>query len=286
MRLDLPAASLDLTVPVAMGIINVTPDSFSDGGRFPHPEDAAAEGLRMAAAGAALLDVGGESTRPGAEPVPADEEIRRVVPVIRRLTGAGAPPVSVDTSKPEVIDAAIDAGAAMINDVRALRADGALDAAAAGKAAVCLMHMQGEPRSMQTAPRYRDVVEEVYGFLADRVERCLAAGIAESRIVVDPGFGFGKTLEHNLALMRRLDRLVSLGLPVLVGVSRKSMIGNVLGRSVEQRLWGSLALAAMAAERGAKILRVHDVAPTVDVLKMVAAVAGQDPAGNEDEGDG
>jgi dihydropteroate synthase len=255
-----------------MGIVNVTPDSFSDGGQFSGTEAAVSHGLRLAEEGASILDVGGESTRPGAVPVSAQDEIGRVVPVIRKLAESVPVPVSVDTSKPEVIEAAIAAGASMVNDVRALRADGALQAAAAAAVPVCLMHMQGEPGTMQTSPTYRNVVEDVFAFLAERMEACLAAGIGEERIVLDPGFGFGKTLEHNLVLMRGLGRLLGLGRPLLVGVSRKSMIGTMLDRPVDKRLWGSLALAVMAAERGARILRVHDVAPTVDVLKIAAAV--------------
>jgi len=286
MRLDLPAASLDLTAPVAMGVINVTPDSFSDGGLCLDAATAVELGVRMAREGAAVLDVGGESTRPGAVPVVADEEIRRVVPVIRGLVETGLAPVSVDTGKPQVIEAAVEAGAVMINDVRALRLDGALVAAASSGAAVCLMHMQGEPHTMQRQPSYGDVVEEVYGFLARRIDRCLAAGISESRIVVDPGFGFGKTLEHNLALMRHLDRFLGLGRPLLVGLSRKSMVGTLLDRPVDQRLWGSLALAVMAADRGASILRVHDVGPTVDALRIIAAVTGDGRIGLEGGGNG
>ncbi|KPK57358.1 MAG: dihydropteroate synthase [Gammaproteobacteria bacterium] len=272
MRLLFPTRTLDLADPVAMGIVNVTPDSFSDGGQFSGTEAAVSHGLRLAEEGASILDVGGESTRPGAVPVSAQDEIGRVVPVIRKLAESVPVPVSVDTSKPEVIEAAIAAGASMVNDVRALRADGALQAAAAAAVPVCLMHMQGEPGTMQTSPTYRNVVEDVFAFLAERMEACLAAGIGEERIVLDPGFGFGKTLEHNLVLMRGLGRLLDLGRPLLVGVSRKSMIGTMLDRPVDKRLWGSLALAVMAAERGARILRVHDVAPTVDVLKIAAAV--------------
>ena len=272
MRLLFPTRTLDLADPVAMGIVNVTPDSFSDGGQFSGTEAAVSHGLRLAEEGASILDVGGESTRPGAVPVSAQDEIGRVVPVIRKLAESAPVPVSVDTSKPEVIEAAIAAGASMVNDVRALRADGALQAAAAAAVPVCLMHMQGEPGTMQTSPTYRNVVEDVFAFLAERMEACLAAGIGEERIVLDPGFGFGKTLEHNLVLMRGLGRLLDLGRPLLVGVSRKSMIGTMLDRPVDKRLWGSLALAVMAAERGARILRVHDVAPTVDVLKIAAAV--------------
>ena len=272
MRLVFPTRILDLANPVAMGIVNVTPDSLSDGGQFSSAETAVSHGLRMAEEGAVILDVGGESTRPGAAPVSARDEIGRVVPVIRRLAESAAVPVSVDTSKPEVIEAAVAAGASMVNDVRALRADGALQAAAAAAVPVCLMHMQGEPGTMQASPTYRNVVEEVFAFLAERMEACLAAGIDEERIAVDPGFGFGKTLEHNLILMRGLGRLLDLGRPLLVGLSRKSMIGKLLDRPVDNRLWGSLALAVMAAERGARILRVHDVAPTVDALKIAAAV--------------
>jgi dihydropteroate synthase len=286
MRLDLPAASLDLTTPVAMGIINVTPDSFSDGGLCLDVGDAVDQGIRMAREGAAILDIGGESTRPGAVPVAAEEEIRRVAPVVRRLAETGMAPVSVDTSKPEVIEAVVEAGAVMVNDVRALLADGAIAAAASSGAAVCLMHMQGDPRTMQRRPSYGDVVEEVYDFLARRIEQCLAAGISESRIVVDPGFGFGKTLEHNLVLMRRLDRFLDLGRPLLVGVSRKSMIGTLLDRPVDQRLAGSLALAVVASERGASILRVHDVGPTVDALRIVKAVTGDGRNGHEGGGNG
>jgi dihydropteroate synthase len=272
MRLLFPTRTLDLANPVAMGIVNVTPDSFSDGGQFSGTEAAVSHGLRLAEEGASILDVGGESTRPGAVPVSAEDEIGRVVPVIRKLAESAPVPVSVDTSKPEVIEAAVAAGASMVNDVRALRSDGALQAAAAAAVPVCLMHMQGEPGTMQTSPTYGDVVEEVFAFLAERMEACLAAGIGEERIVLDPGFGFGKTLEHNLVLMRGLGRLLDLGRPLLVGVSRKSMIGTLLDRPVDKRLWGSLALAVMAAERGARILRVHDVAPTVDALKIAAAV--------------
>ncbi|MFU8821786.1 MAG: dihydropteroate synthase [Gammaproteobacteria bacterium] len=272
MQLQLRTRRLDLSAPVVMGVLNVTPDSFSDGGRFIATGVAVARGLEMAGEGAALLDVGGESTRPGAAPVAVDEELARVVPVIEALAAAGAPPVSIDTAKPEVMLAAARAGAEMINDVRALRAPGALEAAAASGCAVCLMHMQGEPRTMQAAPAYTDVVEEVYGFLAARIEACVAAGIEPARIVVDPGFGFGKTLAHNLLLMKRLERFTALGVPVLVGVSRKSMLGAVTGRPVEQRLAGGLALAALAVSAGARIIRSHDVAATLDAAGMTAAV--------------
>jgi dihydropteroate synthase len=272
MQLQLRTRHLDLSAPVVMGVLNVTPDSFSDGGRFIDPGVAVARCLEMAGEGAALLDVGGESTRPGAAPVAAEEERARVVPVIEALASAGAPAVSIDTSKPEVMLAAARAGAEMINDVRALRAPGALEAAAASGCAVCLMHMQGEPGTMQAAPAYADVVEEVYGFLAGRIEACVAAGIGTARIVIDPGFGFGKTLAHNLLLMQRLERFTGLGVPVLVGVSRKSMLGAVTGRPVDQRLAGGLALAALAVWAGARIIRSHDVAATLDAARMTAAV--------------
>ncbi len=264
-----------------MGVLNVTPDSFSDGGRFADVATAVARAREMAAQGAALLDVGGESTRPGAPPVDVAEELARVIPVIEAVAGSGAPPVSVDTAKPEVMTAAAAAGAEMINDVRALGAPGALEAAAASGCAVCLMHMQGEPRTMQAAPTYGDVVEEVYAFLAARIEACVRAGISPDRIVVDPGFGFGKTLGHNLLLMKHLGRFEQLGVPLLVGVSRKSMIGAVTGRPVGERLAGGLALAALAVAAGARIIRSHDVAATIDAVVMAAAVRAADDKGTQ-----
>jgi dihydropteroate synthase len=273
MKLAFPESALDLNSPVAMGIVNVTPDSFSDGGRFLAVERAVQHGVQMASDGAALIDVGGESTRPGAEPVEEVEELRRVVPVIRELAAVAGVPVSIDTSKPVVMEAAAEAGAVMINDVNALRTDGALRVAVETGLAVCLMHMQGQPRQMQANPTYSDVVEEVYSFLSDRIEACLAAGVDLARIVIDPGFGFGKTLEHNLTLMRRLERFRDLGRPLLVGVSRKSMIGTILGRDVDERLWGSVVLGILAVERGANILRVHDVAPTMDAMRVMQAVS-------------
>ena len=258
-----------------MGVLNVTPDSFSDGGRFLSVEAAVEQGVRMAAEGAALIDVGGESTRPGAEPVTADEELRRVIPVIERLRAATAAIICVDTSKAEVMRAASAAGAGFINDVRALREPGALAAAAASGCAVCLMHMQGEPRTMQLAPSYaEDVVAEVRGFLAARVASCVAAGLAAERLAVDPGFGFGKTVEHNLTLLRRLGELAADGLPVLVGLSRKSMLGTLTGRAVGERVYGSVALAVIAVLAGARVVRAHDVGATVEALKVAAAVAG------------
>jgi len=275
MRLACGAHSLDLSSPVVMGVLNVTPDSFSDGGSYLDPAAAVDQALRMVAEGAALIDVGGESTRPGANAVSVDEELRRVQPVVAALAQRVGVPISVDTCKPEVMRVVIDLGAGMINDVRALRAPGALEAVVRSKAAVCLMHMQGEPRTMQLEPHYSDVVEEVRAFLQQRAGACLAAGIERDRLVLDPGFGFGKALPHNLSLLRSLDRIVELGMPVLAGLSRKSMIGTILGRPVGERLHGSLALAALAVARGARIIRSHDVAATVDVVKIAAAVTGE-----------
>jgi len=257
-----------------MGVVNVTPDSFSDGGRFLSVEAAVEQGVRMAAEGAALIDVGGESTRPGAAPVGAAEELRRVIPVIERLRAATTAIISVDTSKAEVMRAASAAGAGLINDVRALREPGALDAAVASGCAVCLVHMKGEPRTMQVAPSYADVVAEVRAFLAARVAASLAAGLLTERLAVDPGFGFGKTLEHNLTLLRRLGELAADGLAVLVGLSRKSMLGTLTGRPAGERVYGSVALAVIAALAGARIVRAHDVAATVEALKVAAAVQG------------
>jgi len=264
--------ALDLSEPVVMGVLNVTPDSFSDGGELASPEAALRQARRMAEVGAAILDVGGESTRPGAREVGTGEELDRVLPVVEALVAELELPVSVDTSKPEVMREAIAAGAAMVNDVRALQAPGALAAVAGSQAAVCLMHMQGEPRTMQVDPRYRDVVAEVHAFLAARVEACETAGIGRERVVVDPGFGFGKTLEHNLTLLAGLREFARDGLPVLAGLSRKSMIGALTGRSVRERLAGSVALAALAVANGASIIRAHDVAETVDAVKVAAAV--------------
>lgn len=257
-----------------MGVLNVTPDSFSDGGRFVDLAAALAHADAMISAGALIIDVGGESTRPGASPVSADDEMRRVLPIIGALVSRGAL-VSIDTSKPEVIRAALEAGAHLINDVRALQRPGALEAAASSSAAICLMHMQGEPSTMQQAPTYGDVVEEVIGFLRTRIEACRKAGIGLDRIVVDPGFGFGKALAHNLELLRHLPRVsAATNLPVLAGLSRKSMLGALTGRGVDERLAGSLALAFAALEGGARIIRCHDVAETCDVVKVWAALRG------------
>jgi dihydropteroate synthase len=263
--------TLDLSRPRVMGIVNVTPDSFSDGGLHYDRDAANAHARTLAAEGADLIDVGGESTRPGAMPVAEDEEIARVVPVVRALAGDGML-VSVDTMKPGVMRAAIDAGAAMINDVRALQEPGTLDVVVDSDVAVCLMHMQGMPRTMQAAPLYRDVVAEVRAFLLARVAACEAAGIARDRIVIDPGFGFGKTLDHNLQLLRALPALVSTGHPVLAGWSRKSSLGKITGREQGERLAASIAAALAAVARGAAIVRVHDVRETVDALAVWRAV--------------
>ena len=272
--LDCHGRTLRLDQPRIAGIINVTPDSFSDGGLHFDASVAIAHGLRLVEEGADLLDVGGESTRPGAEEVSAEEEIRRVVPVIEALAKQTSVPIAIDTSKPEVMRAAVAAGAGFINDVFALRRDGALDAAADLKVAVCLMHMQGEPRTMQQDPHYDDVVSDVRRFLAERIFACEMSGIDKKRIVVDPGFGFGKTLEHNLALLRALDQFAALGVPLLVGVSRKGMIGGLTGReNPADRAAGSAAAALLAVQKGAAIVRVHDVAATRDVLAVWQGVA-------------
>ena len=272
MVLQLAGSSLDLSQPRVMGVVNVTPDSFSDGGRYLDSAQADARAEEMVAHGADLIDVGGESTRPGAAPATLNEELDRVLPVIEGIRAMTGTPVSVDTSKPEVMQAAAAAGAAMINDVRALSQPGALEAAAQAGTGLCLMHMQGEPRTMQQEPMYEDVVAEVRDFLAQRLAACVDAGIPASRVVLDPGFGFGKTVSHNLQLLRGLPDLCSLGQPVLVGLSRKSMIGALLDRPVEDRLPASLALAMLAHQRGANIIRVHDVSATKDVLSMLRFV--------------
>ena len=264
--------SLDLSSPVVMGILNVTPDSFSDGGRFNAPQSAVTHAMAMIEAGAAIIDIGGESTRPGAMDVDEVEEIRRVVPIIEELAQRASVPISIDTSKAAVMREAVRAGASLINDVRALREPGALEAAAATDAAICLMHMQGEPRSMQHDPRYEDVVAEVRGFLSERMRACAAAGIASDRILLDPGIGFGKRLAHNLELLAHLPTLLELGRPLLIGVSRKSMFRELLNRPVEQRLAGGLAVATAAVLAGASIVRVHDVPETVDAVKLAVAL--------------
>jgi dihydropteroate synthase len=271
MHLRCGPKKLDLDAPVVMGVLNVTPDSFSDGGRFVELRAAVEQARRMIDEGAAIIDVGGESTRPGAAPVEAHEELRRVLPVIEHIARLPVV-VSVDTSKPAVMRAAASAGATLINDVRALAEQGALEAAAETGCGVCLMHMQGEPRTMQNEPRYGDVAGEIRAFLEARVAACVAAGISRERIAIDPGFGFGKTAAHNLELLQRLAELTGGSQPVLVGLSRKSLVGTILGRDGADRLHGSLALAAVAVLKGARIVRAHDVAATVDAVKVANAV--------------
>jgi dihydropteroate synthase len=272
MQLDCAGRPLDLRAPVVMGILNVTTDSFSDGGRFLDLDAALTHAVAMVEAGASLIDIGGESTRPGAAPVSLQQELDRVLPVVEKLRDRTDAILSVDTMKAEVMRQAVRAGAGLVNDVQALRGEGALHAVAESNAAVCLMHMQGEPRTMQQDPRYGDVVTEVRDFLRARVQACVAAGIGRARIAVDPGFGFGKTAAHNLLLLKHLDVLVGDGLPVLVGLSRKSMLGKLLGRATDERLAGSVALAALAVRAGARIIRAHDVAATRDAVLITQAV--------------
>ncbi len=273
-QLDCNGRILRLDAARVMGIVNVTPDSFSDGGAHDTTEAAIAHGLRLAEEGADILDIGGESTRPGSDEVPVEEELRRVVPVIEALSARTGLPISIDTSKPEVMRTAVAAGAGMINDVFGLRREGALAAAAELRVPVVLMHMQGEPRTMQAAPQYDDVVGEVHRFLAERIFAAEMAGIARRNIVVDPGFGFGKTRDHNLQLLAQLRRFTELGVPLLAGLSRKKSIGEITGRDVPaERVHGSVAAHLIAVQNGAAIVRVHDVAATVDALKVWAAVA-------------
>jgi dihydropteroate synthase len=266
--------TLSLARPLIMGIVNVTPDSFSDGGRHATLDAALAYALRLIEEGADLLDIGGESTRPGAAEVSQAEEADRVVPLIAALAGRGVP-LSVDTSKPEVMRAALDAGAAIVNDVYALRAQGAVEAIAGSGCGVVLMHMQGIPRTMQVAPHYEDVVTEVAAFLRERLAALAAAGVAPDRVAIDPGFGFGKTVEHNFTLLRELRRLAGSGCPVVAGLSRKSMLGAVTGRAVDERVTASVVGAVLAVERGARVLRVHDVRATRDGLRVWEAMQGQ-----------
>lgn len=275
-RLPCGGRSLDLSRPQVMGILNVTPDSFSDGGCYSRLDAALRHAEAMVRAGATLIDIGGESTRPGAPPVSEVEELERVCPTVEAVARELDVTISVDTSTAAVMRESARLGAGLINDVRSLQRPGALQAAADSGLAVCLMHMRGEPTTMQDDPQYPDICAEVHDFLAQRMAACDAAGIARERIVLDPGFGFAKTLEHNLRLFRQLERLHAFGLPLLVGVSRKSMIGKVLDKPVGERLSGSLALAALAVAKGAQILRVHDVAETVDVVRMIAAVEWAD----------
>ncbi len=281
--LDCAGRKLVLDRPRVAGILNVTPDSFSDGGQFADTDAAVAHGLALAEQGADLLDVGGESTRPGAADVSIEEELRRVIPVIEQLAKRTSLPIAIDTSKPEVMRAAVAAGAGMVNDVHALRRDGALEAAAELGVPVCLMHMQGEPRSMQDAPHYDDVVGEVHRFLTDRLFACELAGIDRHKVMVDPGFGFGKNLEHNLALLRALERFADLGSGVYAGLSRKAMIGELTGRKLPaERAAGSAAAALIAVQRGARLVRVHDVAATVDALAVWQGVHAGDIAPRRD----
>jgi dihydropteroate synthase len=272
----LTVGTLKLDVPAVMGILNVTPDSFSDGGRFAGRDAALRQAEAMARDGAAIIDVGGESTRPGANNVSEQEELDRVLPVIEAVISAVDVPVSIDTSKPGVMRAAVGAGAAMINDIRALREEGALEAAVELQCPVCLMHMRGEPRTMQQEPEYGDVVAEVAEFLAQRVRACVAAGLGEERIIVDPGFGFGKTSRHNIELLANLRQLRPIGRPIMAGLSRKSTLGELTGRDVGERLPASIAAAVIAAIEGATIVRVHDVRETVDALRVAAAVLERD----------
>jgi len=263
-----------------MGILNVTPDSFSDGGNLYSNaslslDKALYQARQMVTEGASIIDIGGESTRPGAEPVSVQEEMDRVLPVLERINAEVDAVISIDTSTPELIREAARLGAGMINDVRALGREGALEAAVAAGLPVCLMHMQGSPATMQRAPSYSDVVAEVIDFLRQQLDRCVEAGLERSQLIIDPGFGFGKTLEHNLLLLNEMQQLLSLGVPVLSGTSRKSMIGNLLGREPDERLAGGLATVVLAVERGARIIRVHDVAATVDAVRMTEAVMGQ-----------
>ncbi len=268
--------ALILERPSIMGILNVTPDSFSDGGQFHRVDTALGQARRMLDEGAAIIDIGGESTRPGADAVSADAEIERVVPVIEALRRESDCPISVDTSKPDVMTAAAAAGASMINDVRALSEPAALETAARLGLPVCLMHMQGQPRTMQENPAYDDVVADVIDFLEERVSACEAAGLSRDRIVLDPGFGFGKSVEHNVRLLANLPQLKAAGLPVLAGLSRKSTLGALTGRAVDERLPASLAAATIACLRGADILRVHDVAATRDAVMIATAVMSKE----------
>lgn len=258
--------------PYVMGIVNVTPDSFSDGGQFSNTELAVEHALKLMEEGADILDIGGESTRPNAEPVPLQEELNRVIPVIRALQGRVNVPISIDTYKPDVMRAAIAAGADLVNDIKALQENGALEAVKNSTVGICLMHMQGTPQTMQVNPHYEDVVAEVNTFLNHRLQILLAAGIEKNRILLDPGFGFGKTREHNIRLVKELDQLLNLGQPLLVGLSRKSVLGKLTGGDESQRLHASVAAAVVSAMKGAHIVRVHDVRATVEAMKIVAAV--------------
>jgi dihydropteroate synthase len=274
-RLNYSNSLVDLSTPQVMGILNVTPDSFSDGGKYTQFDYALEQAEQMIADGATIIDIGGESTRPGAEAVSENDELARVIPVLKAIKQRFNIVVSIDTSKASVMSAAIDAGADMINDVRALQNDGCLAAIANSNVPVCLMHMQGIPKNMQNSPSYDHVINDIRVFFQQRIDTCISAGIARERLILDPGFGFGKTLEQNFYLLANLSKFNQLGLPLLVGLSRKSMIGNLLNREVERRLAGSLATAIIAAQQGAHIIRVHDVQETVDALKVLKAATDQ-----------
>lgn len=274
-RLNFSNSLVDLSTPQVMGILNVTPDSFSDGGKYAQFDYALEQAQQMITDGATIIDIGGESTRPGAEAVSESDELARVIPVLKAIKQRFNIVVSIDTSKASVMSAAIDAGADMINDVRALQNDGCLAAIANSNIPVCLMHMQGIPKNMQNSPSYDDVINDIIVFFQQRIDTCISAGIARERLILDPGFGFGKSLEQNFYLLANLSKFNQLGLPLLAGLSRKSMIGNLLNREVEQRLAGSLATAIIAAQQGAHIIRVHDVQETVDALKVLKAVTDQ-----------
>ena len=263
---------LDLTTPCVMGIVNVTPDSFSDGGKFAATNLAVEHALKLAEEGADILDIGGESTRPNATPVSLQEELDRVIPVIKALVKQVNIPISIDTYKPQVMQAAIAAGVSMVNDVRALQEENALQIVAKSNVGVCLMHMQGTPQTMQQNPQYNDVVNDVKEFLAARLQASIHAGVAKNRILLDPGFGFGKTREHNISLLQNLESFADLDQPLLVGLSRKSVLGQVTGNDVNARLYASIAASVLAAQKGARILRVHDVKATVEALKIVSAI--------------
>jgi dihydropteroate synthase len=274
-RLNFSNSLVDLSTPQVMGILNVTPDSFSDGGKYAQFDYALEQAEQMIASGATIIDIGGESTRPGAEAVSEQDELARVIPVLKAIKQRFNILVSIDTSKASVMSATIDAGADMINDVRALQNDGCLAAIANSNIPDCLMHMQGIPKNMQNSPSYDHVINDIIVFFQQRIDACINAGIARERLILDPGFGFGKTLEQNFHLLANLSKFNQLGLPLLAGLSRKSMIGNLLNREVEQRLAGSLATAIIAAQQGAQIIRVHDVQETVDALKILKAVTDQ-----------
>lgn len=272
MKLHCGQFTLDLTSPRVMGILNVTPDSFSDGGHYSQTDIAVTQAYKFIEEGADIIDIGGESTRPNAEPVSLQEELDRVIPVIESLASKIDIPISIDTYKPAVMRAAMAAGASIVNDVKALQEAGAIEAVANADVAVCLMHMQGEPRNMQDDPHYDDVVEDVVTFLLDRVAICEQAGIQKNRLLIDPGFGFGKTRMHNITLIQQLNTLVNTGYPVLVGLSRKSVLGQITGNDIDARLYVSVSAAVVSAINGAKILRVHDVKATVEALKVVTAI--------------